>query len=446
MKVVIIGASHAGLTVAKEIKELSPNIEVTLLEKSEIYEFGYISNGINLVLDGVIKDLKEATSNIENITGKGVKILPNVTVSRIDSEKKCIEYLVGGNKPVKLVYDKLVVSTGSSPSQEHFQHKKRLDNVLFYKSYQDSVDALEKIQVAKSIAIFGSGYISLELLDSLKDLKKDLYYFPGELDLLSRYMDSEMIRKLKTKVRKSNVKVISRTPKIEFSYHENKVTSIICGQTVLPIDLVIDPDLLIPNVDLIEDIVKTNVDRTIVIDDNCKTSNKDIYAIGDIAPIIYPHHQTEVFMPLVNRAVRMARIVALSITGHKVKNELFHKTSATFVFDTFLGSTGLTETEAPFFGFDAKSIRGTFPLKTKFSKRPAFVDAKLVYDRITSKVIGIQLVSDEIVIEDLNLATTILQESINLEQLAVHNFTFVPKYTEPFHFLNNLAYKALVSK
>lgn len=54
--------------------------------------------------------------------------------------------------------------------------------------------------------------------------------------------------------------------------------------------------------------------------------------------------------------------------------------------------------------------------------------------------------SDEFLVEDLNLAAALLSEKVDLRTLAVHNFTFIPEFTQPFHYLNELAFQGVIQE
>ncbi|MGX7164044.1 NAD(P)/FAD-dependent oxidoreductase [Enterococcus massiliensis] len=447
MKTIIIGASHSGITAALTIRQLDPEHEVVLIDKRTEKELGFISNGINLLFNGIIDELGQATTKASEITANGVELLTRIEVTKIDNQKKKIsmQYVEDEENPFTMTYDKLIVATGTSPwiVARDFPG---VDNIYSYKSIEESYRVLEAIENSQTIAIIGTGYIGMELADSLKHSGKKVYLLDGIQELLFRYFDQEMVQNLRERVNDSEIELIPFDQMTDYKIVKKHIEAVKLSNRELPVDMVIFPDSIYTNVELLENIVTLNIDNTVADDAACRTSDPDIFAIGDIVPIIYPHHGTQIFMPLVNRAVRMGRAAAMNICGEPVNGDLVHKTSATFVFDQFLGSAGLTEEESPLFGFQAVGFRETFPLKTKFSKNQTYVDAKIVYEKATLKVLGFQLVSDEFMADDLNVAATLLSEKVDLRQLAVHNFTFMPQYTAPFHYLNDLAFKALIKE
>ncbi|MDT2634781.1 FAD-dependent oxidoreductase [Enterococcus dongliensis] len=447
MKTIIIGASHSGIAAATDLKRLDAEHEVVLIDQRTESELGFISNGINLVFNDVIDDLSQAATKASDITDLGIELLTEIKVIKINNRKKQLKMQPIKDKGsfVQMTYDKLIVATGTSPLIATRDYP-GVDNILSYKSIKESKRALEAIEKAQNIAIVGTGYIGLELADSLKKMDKNIYLLEGSQEMLFRYFDHEMVQELRKHVMDSTIELVPWEFGRDYKISNQHIQAVVLAEREIPVDLVIFPDSIYTNVELLENIVDLNIDNTVADDMFYRTSDPNIFAIGDIVPIYYPHHGTQIFMPLVNRAVRMGRAVAMNICGETVESDLVHKTSGAFVFGQFLGSTGLTAGEAPLFGFSTGSAQGTFPLQTKFSKQQTYVHAKLTFDEETLKVLGFQLVSEEFLIDDLNVATALLSEGVDLRRLAIHNFTFIPQYTQPFHYLNELAFQALLER
>lgn len=445
MKVVIIGASHGGITAAKTIKELIPTSDVVLIDEHEKDELGFISNGINLYLNGVIHDLHEATTSFSALEQLGIELMMSTVVKKLTAKEQVVQ-LTNKKKQQEftLSYDKLVLAMGSSP-QNIEADKANYQNFFSYKSFRQSAEALPKLMAAKKIAIIGAGYIGLELADSLKDKDKEIHLFDTMDSLLSKYFDGDMMVHLQEELQKANIQFHSEAYSLKFKGSKERLQKIVNEGQEYAVDLVIAPNLSTPNTKFLIGEVTLNIDDTVWVNDFLQTSDENIFALGDLIPVTHFKCGSQAYMPLVNRTVRMARTLALNIAGLPEKYQLWRKTSGTFVFGKFVGSTGLTEEEAPFYGYtDVAAKKGHYQLESRFAKEPHFIDAKIVYDPVDLTVIGIQLMSDSFVVEELNVAASVLERDVTLKDLAVKDFCFIPQYTQPFYFLNELAYEALL--
>ena len=116
MKIVIIGASHAGITAALNLRKLQPEAEVLLIDEDHKDGLGYVSNGINFYLKGKIHSLAEAANNERTLQASGAKLITEWRVTELDPDKHQLILTSEEGKKETLTYDKLIVATGSSPA------------------------------------------------------------------------------------------------------------------------------------------------------------------------------------------------------------------------------------------------------------------------------------------------------------------------------------------
>tara|TARA_B100001029_G_C15054579_1_gene453348 strand:- start:1367 stop:2641 length:1275 start_codon:yes stop_codon:yes gene_type:complete len=102
-KVVILGAGWGGLSAAKTIKIISPEVEVIIIDSNEQFVSCPMSNWVI----GQLKNLDDITFNFDTLKNSyGIKFIHETAIN-IDPEKKIII-----TDKQKIIYDKLILSPG----------------------------------------------------------------------------------------------------------------------------------------------------------------------------------------------------------------------------------------------------------------------------------------------------------------------------------------------
>ena len=102
-RVVVIGGGWGGLSAAKTIKLLSPEVEVVIIEKEKVFRSCPISNWVI----GQIKTMEDITFSYETLQKRyDIKFIHDIA-SSVDIEKKIVK-----TEGIILNYDKLVLSPG----------------------------------------------------------------------------------------------------------------------------------------------------------------------------------------------------------------------------------------------------------------------------------------------------------------------------------------------
>lgn len=448
MRVVIIGASHSGLSAAIDLKRLDPEIEVLLIDQQKKEDLGYISNGINLFYQGYIKKLEQAVTRFNELVQRGIILYTETRVTKIEPQKKTLKYQKIGEEEAKVMcYDRLILATGSSPQHQR-SNIQTLANVINYKNRAESQETLELLKKAQKVAIIGGGYIGVELADVLIKNGKEVHLIDSMDDILFRYFDPVMVQDVEKAICAAGVHYHPQEFGVQFVTEEDQVTALRLKDETIAVDLVISPKALRPNVALFHGMIDLHEDNTVIVNEYLQTSQPDIYAIGDIVPITISAKNVHVFMPLVSRALRMGRAAALNIAGIKTAFSLADCVTLSKVFGYFLGSCGMVEEEAAFQGIDVHTTVCDLPLRENaLAEKPShFVKAKINYEAGTRKILGIQLLSRKSLVEELNSACMVLHKPLTLDELSVEIFCFSPNMTDRYNFLNQLAFNALLAE
>ena len=291
----------------------------------------------------------------------------------IDRENKTVT----SEKGVTISYDKIVLATGSFPFVPPVPGHER-DNCLVYRTIEDLEQIKAAAEGAKVGAVVGGGLLGLEAAKALKDLNLETHVVEFAPRLMAVQLDDGGGAMLRRKIEDLGVSV-----------HLNKNTSNIgdgddrfhkmsfADGEELETDIVLFSAGIRPRDDIAQDCgLETGPRGGISINNNCQTSDPDIYAIGECAlweGRIYG---------LVAPGFQMARIVADQLS----KGDM-----------TFTGAD--MSTKLKLMGVDVASI-GDAQAQTEGALVYAYQDdaeeiyKKLVVSADKKKLLGAVLVGD----------------------------------------------------
>ncbi|OTN76597.1 hypothetical protein A5886_001674 [Enterococcus sp. 8G7_MSG3316] len=453
MRIVIIGGSHAGLAAARHVKKSDPKVDVIIIEKSSV--LGYVASSLNLVLEGYIEQLQDSrTATASELLSEGINVMLNSEVIKILPERKVVQFKTSTASFVQqdeVAYDGLILAMGSSTFRTEFAEDVE-SQITTYKTIDQSRHALTKIQSAKTVAIVGAGLIGFELAESLSGQQKEVHLIDRMDTLLFRYFDQEIAEILMARF-PENLRIylnsnVAHTKKDAVGAY----TGILLSNGIeISADVVIYAVNPRPNVALVEDFLSLNLDGTIRTDEYLQTSDPSIFAIGDLVSIPFNHSDSSLYIPLVTNAYRTGIIAATNLLASvngapKIPFPKMQRTVVSKLFGYYVSSSGINETEAPYYGFNVASVTKTFHSRTFFTSEEDFeVTLKLIYDQDSQVIMGGQIItSDRGSLEIINTISTLIHSEATLQQLATMDYFFNPTISFPLHFLNQLAIDALI--
>ncbi|HAT54605.1 MAG TPA: FAD-dependent oxidoreductase, partial [Lactobacillus sp.] len=158
MKVIIVGATHAGTFAAQQILTEHPDYDVTVYERND--NLSFLSCGIALWVGGHVSDPdKMFYSSPEALAklGADMEMKHDVTDIDTDGQTVTVKDLESGEIST-VAYDKLVVATGSwpvIPPIDGIDNK----NVYLCKNWTNANELKNLAGKIKSAIVIGAGYI-----------------------------------------------------------------------------------------------------------------------------------------------------------------------------------------------------------------------------------------------------------------------------------------------
>jgi NADPH-dependent 2,4-dienoyl-CoA reductase/sulfur reductase-like enzyme/rhodanese-related sulfurtransferase len=436
-KIVVIGGVAGGMSAATRLRRLDAEAEIIVLEKS-----GYVSYancGLPYYVGGVIEEendlLLQTPASLHARFRLDVRVLTEALI--IDPVKKevSVQDLQSGNR-YTLVYDKLVLSPGASPIVPPMPGVER---ALTLRTVED-VERIVAQVLAKpqSAVVIGGGFIGVEIAENLihKGIRTSVI---EASDQVLAPLDPEMATLVAKEMRLQKVDLHLG---VSVSAINPKSVTLSDGVEI-PAELVILAIGVKPDTSLAKNAGLLIGSRNgIKVDEFNRTSNKDIYAIGDVAEKTDALDGEATLVPLANLANRHGRVVADHINGRAVRPVKTIGTAIVKVFDLMIATTGWNEKRLKVSGRSYTSIHSHPNSHAGYYPDAKQMTLKLIFDPTTGEILGAQGVGIEGVDKRIDVIATAIRGDITAPELADLELAYAPPFGSAKDPVNMLGYMA----
>jgi 3-phenylpropionate/trans-cinnamate dioxygenase ferredoxin reductase component len=313
--IAIIGGGQAGAEVATLLRQNRFEGRIVLVGEEDYLPYMRPPLSKTFLAGEIGKDALIYKSSLAYEKTR-VEMRLGVRVETIDRGAKTL--LIRGSAP--LHYDKLVIATGGR-ARELAVPGAGLRNVFYLRTIAD-VEALQPLMKApRRLAIVGGGYIGLEAAAVAVKHKLAVTVLEAAPRVLARVTAPDLSKFYEHIHREAGVNIRTGVTVTGFTAGdaEGNVGGVGCaGGQSFAADFVLIGIGLVPNVELAEQ-AGLVVDDGIVVDAASRTSDPNIYAIGDCA--MHAHHGflgRKIRLESVPNALEQARIAAASIMGRPI--------------------------------------------------------------------------------------------------------------------------------
>lgn len=340
---VVVGASHAGTSLALQLRKEGWEGPITLV--GEEPELPYHRPPLSKEFLAGVKELDQIRLRPEKMfIDNEITLRLGSEVVDLDSGKRSIQLGDGET----LHYDKLALCTGASAVA--LPMNADMGGVHTIRNVADILLIKQALPGSKSAVIIGGGYIGLEAAAVLAKLGLTVTVLEMEDRVLARVTSSTMSEYMEALHAKHGVKILTSTKVVSLE-GDSSVETVVCeGGLRLQADMVIVGIGVRPNTDLAVQ-GKLKIDNGIVVNNQGQTSNEKIYAAGDCTSHPSALYETNLRLESVQNANDQSRIVAANICGNaKVYNAVPWFWSDQY--DVKLQMVGLSS------GYDKLVVRG----------------------------------------------------------------------------------------
>ena len=318
-EIVIVGNGIAGLTAAIEARKLAADKRIVVITDQNHPTI----NTPALKQFAIGKLTREQLLAYPAGTERTQRIhVINARVEEIQAQKKYV-CLTGGRG---FGYESLLIATGSvATGLPQNLPGRDFDGVLTLHRLNDYLDMRRRLSEIEDAVVVGGGSHAIETVVSLLYWGIRVHWLIRSDTFLPRMLDRPASDMVLERIRRAGAKVYTQTEVIGIVGRVGSVNGVVTNQhQFLPCQLVLVCTGTTPVTTL-----ATNCDlpmkskRGILVDDQLRSSVRDIYAAGDVAALKDP--QSGEYAPRAQwyAAVQQGRIAAAAMTGSATHEEGF---------------------------------------------------------------------------------------------------------------------------
>ncbi|MEV4312362.1 FAD-dependent oxidoreductase [Actinocrispum sp. NPDC049592] len=279
-KVVIVGASAAGLTAAETLRREGFTAEITLVgdELHLPYDRPPLSKQ---VLSGTWEPAKVSLRKDADYADAGIGLRLGATAVRLDTDARVVELADG----YRVGYDGLIIATGVRPRMLPDGHQ--LKGVHVLRTLDQSTAFRAELLAAARLVVIGAGFLGCEAAASARQLGLTVTVVDPLAQPMIRQFGAEIGGHIAQLHRRKGVDVRTGVG-VAKMLGTDQVTGVeLDDGTVLDADVVLVAIGAVPATDWLADSGVT-VDNGVVCDAECQAA-PGVYAAGDVAS--WPHQK-----------------------------------------------------------------------------------------------------------------------------------------------------------
>lgn len=439
-KILIVGGVAGGASTAARLRRLSEEDEIIMFEKGPHVSFSNCA--LPYHLSGLIDEANRLVlmSPEKFLVQYNIKARVNNEVLSINKEEKfvtVINLLTG--ETYKESYDKLVLSPGAKPIVPNIPGIEEV-NIFTIRNVVD-IDKLNKYIKSvdtKDIAVIGGGFIGVEAAENLRENGYNVTLIEGT-DQILRPFDYDMVQILHKEIYDHGINLI-----VEDKVDKFEKDTVVLGSgkkinaKIVVMAIGVSPETALAKEAAI-DIGETGA---IKVDQNYRTNDSDIYAVGDAIEVYNSLTHSVQKLSLAGPAQKQARSVADHINGKKGLNKGYIGSSAIKVFDYNGASTGLNEALINVLNMKIKYdvVRVILTDKVGIMPGSSPVHFKLLFEVPTGKILGAQAIGKGDVTKRIDVIATAIKFGGTVEDLKDLELCYAPPFSTAKDVVNYAGY------
>ena len=430
MNIVVIGGVAAGTKAAAKLMRQNRAAKVTIYTKSK--DISYAGCGLPYYVGGSIESREELIVNTpEKYTGlTGVTVKTEMEAVSLNAAAKTVTFANGE----VVSYDKLIVSTGAVPFVPNVAGAD-LPGVFTMRTPDDAIGLRAYVDENKcrSAVVVGAGFIGLEVAENLlaKGLKVTVVDMASQV--MPNLFDTEVADYIRKQLQAKGIRVITGAA-LEEVLGAEKTTGVATSVGTFEGEAVVLAIGVRPATAWLADSGIEMNRGTIVVDKYQRTNLNDVYAVGDCAQVFNRLTGKGQWSAMGSTANITGRLLAKNLTGVDAPYGGCLGTGVVKLAEGLnAGRTGLTEAQAKEAGYDVITATCVTDDKAHYYSDASTFMTKLIADKATHKLLGIQVLGAGAVDKMVDIAVTGIAMGAKVEDFDTLDFAYAPPFSTAIH-------------
>ena len=432
MKILIIGGVAGGATAAARLRRLSEDAEIVVIERS-----GYVSYancGLPYYIGGTIRSKDALTLQTPESFYERFRIDVRVREEavKIDTAAKTVTIRrISDGTVYTEVYDKLILSPGAKAVIPDVPGVDS-DRIFTLRTVEDTFQIRGFIENSrpKKAVVVGGGFIGLEMAENLVHegihvtllQRSDQVLPPMDYDMACEIHGYLRMRGIDLRTKQA-VQGYEKTP-------DGGIKVLLKGSDPISADFVVLSVGVAPETHLAEEAgLQLGMKKSILTDEHMRTSDENIYAVGDAVCVKNFVSGREALIALAGPANKQGRIAADNICGISSSFTGSQGSSVIKLFDMTAASTGLNEKTAKAADITYDKVFTFSASHATYYPGASNMTIKTLFCPDTGRILGAQIVGFEGVDKRIDVLATAIRAGMTSADLEELDLAYAPPYS-----------------
>ena len=435
MKTIIIGGVAGGMSAATRLRRLDETADITIYEAGP--DVSFANCGLPYFIGGVIgKRESLLLQTPESLAARfNLDVRVNSRVTSIDRAAQTVTvHNSETNETYTDSYDSLILSPGAAPRKLTVPG---WDRSLTLRNVPDADRIIAAVAGApKYVVILGAGFIGIEVAENLRHRGHSVTIVQAGPTIIAP-LDPEMIEPFHRHLEENGVTIVVNATVDEITEYAVRLSD----GTSFTADVVISSVGVTPDHALaVEAGLRIGTAGGIWVDDQQRTSDPNIYAVGDAAEKESAMTGDDQMVWLANLANRHGRLVADVVGGLAVRARPSVTTGIIGAFGMAAAITGLSEKAARHANIAHRTMHLHPSSHAGYYPGAESMSLKVVFASDTGRILGAQAVGKDGVDKRIDIIATAIYGGLTVSDLMNLELAYAPQFGSAKDAINQAGY------